>query len=70
MRRLTERILTWSAPHPEYRPTAEEVVSYALTEGDALALVDPLLPGRAASAGTPCSRRSTSSPRAQHASSC
>lgn len=44
MHRLTERILTWSAPHPEYRPTAEEVVSYALTEGDALALIDPLLP--------------------------
>ncbi len=44
MRRLTERILTWSAPHPEYRPRAEEVASYALRDGGALALVDPLLP--------------------------
>lgn len=44
MERLTERVLSWSAPHPEYRPTAEEVVSYALLDGGALALVDPLLP--------------------------
>jgi len=34
----------WTCPHPEYRTSAEEVVSYALVIGDALALVDPLLP--------------------------
>jgi len=34
----------WTTPHPEYRTSTEEVVSYALVVGDVLALVDPLLP--------------------------
>lgn len=51
MQRLSEGILTWSAPHPEYRPRAEEVVSYALPYGGALALVDPLLPADAEGRG-------------------
>jgi glyoxylase-like metal-dependent hydrolase (beta-lactamase superfamily II) len=34
----------WTCPHPEYRTRAEQVVSYALVAGDAVALVDPLLP--------------------------
>ena len=34
----------WTCPHPEYRTGSEEVVSYALTIDDAVALVDPLLP--------------------------
>jgi glyoxylase-like metal-dependent hydrolase (beta-lactamase superfamily II) len=37
-------IRRWTCPHPEYRTRAEEVVSYALVAGDAVALVDPLLP--------------------------
>jgi hypothetical protein len=37
-------IYRWTAPHPEYRPRAEEVVAYALVADDVLALVDPLLP--------------------------
>ena len=37
-------IQRWTCPHPEYRTGSEEVVSYALTIGDAVALVDPLLP--------------------------
>jgi hypothetical protein len=44
MDQIAPHIHSWTAPHPEYRPTAEEVVSYALLDGDALALVDPLLP--------------------------
>ncbi|MCX6363206.1 MAG: hypothetical protein NTW58_03375, partial [Actinobacteria bacterium] len=34
----------WTAPHPEYRSSVEEVVSYALVDGEMLAFVDPLLP--------------------------
>jgi len=34
----------WRARHPEWRPTAEAVGSYALVCDDTLALVDPLLP--------------------------
>jgi hypothetical protein len=34
----------WTCPHPEYRTGSEEVVSYALVIGDAVVLVDPLLP--------------------------
>jgi hypothetical protein len=45
MDEIAPHIFTWSAPHPEYRPRAEEVVSYALVAGDALLLIDPLLPG-------------------------
>jgi glyoxylase-like metal-dependent hydrolase (beta-lactamase superfamily II) len=41
---LAPHIFSWTAPHPEYRPRAEEVVSYALIDDGALALVDPLLP--------------------------
>jgi hypothetical protein len=37
-------IYRWTCPHPEYRTSAEEVVSYALVVDDVLALVDPLLP--------------------------
>ena len=44
MDEIAPGIHTWTAPHPEYRPTAEEVVSYALRSGDTLALADPLLP--------------------------
>jgi hypothetical protein len=41
---IADGVFSWTAPHPEYRPRAEEVVSYALREHDTLALVDPLLP--------------------------
>ena len=34
----------WTCPHPEYRTSAEEVVSYALVTDDAAVFVDPLLP--------------------------
>ncbi len=44
MEELAPGIHCWTAPHPEWRPKAEEVVSYALVAGEALALVDPLLP--------------------------
>jgi len=44
MRELAPGIFGWTAPHPEWRPKAEEVVSYALVDGDTLALIDPLLP--------------------------
>jgi hypothetical protein len=44
MRELAPGIFSWTAPHPEWRPRVEEVVSYALIDGDTLALVDPLLP--------------------------
>ena len=45
---VTEQIVPgihrWTCPHPEYRTKAEQVVSYALVSGDAVALIDPLLP--------------------------
>ena len=44
MRELAPGVFSWTAPHPEWRPTVEEVVSYALVDGGTLALVDPLLP--------------------------
>lgn len=44
MEAIAPGIHRWTAPHPEYRPQAEEVVSYALVDGEALAFVDPLLP--------------------------
>jgi len=44
MQQIAPHIFGWTAPHPEYRPRAEEVVSYALRAGETLALVDPLLP--------------------------
>jgi hypothetical protein len=44
MEELAPGIHCWTAPHPEWRPKAEEVVSYALVADEALALVDPLLP--------------------------
>lgn len=44
MEQIAPGIHRWTAPHPEYRSKVEEVVSYALTDGDVLALVDPLLP--------------------------
>jgi glyoxylase-like metal-dependent hydrolase (beta-lactamase superfamily II) len=40
---LAPGIHSWTAPHPEYRTAAEEVVSYALVIGHVVALVDPLL---------------------------
>lgn len=44
MEELATGVRRWTAPHPEWRPTAEEVGSYALVAGEALLLVDPLLP--------------------------
>jgi len=44
MDELAPGIYRWTAPHPEWRPKAEEVQSYALVTGEALLLVDPLLP--------------------------
>lgn len=44
MDELAVGIHRWTAPHPEWRPRAEEVQSYALVAGEALLLVDPLLP--------------------------
>jgi hypothetical protein len=44
MDELAPGIHRWTAPHPEWRPQAEEVESYALVAGEALLLVDPLLP--------------------------
>ena len=44
MDEIAPGIYRWSAPHPEYRPRVEEVVSFALVCGDTLAIVDPLLP--------------------------
>jgi hypothetical protein len=44
MEELAPGIRCWTAPHPEWRPRAEEVFSYALVADEALALVDPLLP--------------------------
>jgi hypothetical protein len=41
---LAPGIRRWTAPHPEWRSTVEEVVSYLLTAGEAAVLVDPLLP--------------------------
>ncbi len=44
MEELAAGIHRWTAPHPEYRTTAEEVGSYALVAGTALLMVDPLVP--------------------------
>jgi hypothetical protein len=44
MEELAPGIYRWTAPHPEWRPKSEEVESYALVAGEALLLVDPLLP--------------------------
>jgi len=44
MEELAPGIRRWTAPHPEWRPAVEEVESYALVAGEALLLVDPLLP--------------------------
>ena len=44
MEELAPGIFSWTAPHPEWRPKVEEVVSYALVAGEALLVVDPLLP--------------------------
>ncbi len=57
MRELAPGIFSWTAPHPEWRPKAEEVVSYALVDGDTLALVDPLLPADERSAARAVLRR-------------
>jgi hypothetical protein len=44
MDEIAPNIYRWTAPHPEYRPRVEEVVSFAFTGTHALAVVDPLLP--------------------------
>ena len=44
MEQIAPEIYRWTAPHPEWRSSVEEVVSYALVDGGALAFVDPLLP--------------------------
>jgi hypothetical protein len=44
MDELAAGIHRWTAPHPEWRPKSEEVESYALVAGEALLLVDPLVP--------------------------
>ena len=44
MDELAPGIHRWTAPHPEWRPKTEEVESYALVAGEALLLVDPLVP--------------------------
>jgi glyoxylase-like metal-dependent hydrolase (beta-lactamase superfamily II) len=44
MDELAAGIYRWAAPHPEWRPKSEEVESYALVAGEALLLVDPLVP--------------------------
>jgi hypothetical protein len=46
MEQIAPQIYRWTAPHPEWRSSVEEVVSYALVDGEALALVDPLLPSQ------------------------
>jgi len=44
MEQIAPQIYRWTAPHPEWRSSVEEVVSYALVDGETLAFVDPLLP--------------------------
>lgn len=44
METLAPGVHRWTAPHPEWRPRAEEVSSYALVVGEALLIADPLLP--------------------------
>lgn len=44
MEELTQGVYRWTARHPEYRTSQEEVASYALTADEGLALVDPLVP--------------------------
>ncbi|MCX6373942.1 MAG: hypothetical protein NTX16_12865 [Actinobacteria bacterium] len=44
MEQIAPHIYRWTAPHPEWRSSVEEVVSYALVDGEALNFVDPLLP--------------------------
>jgi hypothetical protein len=47
MNQICPGIYRWTAPHPEWRTRIEwghEVASFALVTGDALSLVDPLLP--------------------------
>src|SRR5665647_2371118 len=46
MEQIAPQIYRWTVPHPEWRSSVEEVVSYALVDGEALALVDPLLPSQ------------------------
>jgi hypothetical protein len=53
MDELAAGIHRWTAPHPQWRPRAEEVQSYALVAGEALLLADPLLPAEADERRTP-----------------
>ncbi len=45
MEKIAPGLYRWTAPHPQWRPRTEEVVSYALSAAGTLAVVDPLLPG-------------------------
>ena len=44
MEQIAPGISRWTSPHPTWRSTVEEVVSYSLVEDGVLALVDPMLP--------------------------
>jgi len=44
MEQIAPGIHRWTAPHPTWRTSVEDVVSYALVDGDALVVVDPQLP--------------------------
>jgi hypothetical protein len=44
MRTLAAGIYQWTAPHPTYRTSIEEVNCFALVTADVLAVVDPQLP--------------------------
>lgn len=45
MNEIAPGIHCWTAPHPEWRPSVEEVLSYALLGEGFLIIIDPLLPG-------------------------
>ena len=44
MDEIAPGIFRWTAPHPTWRPTVEEVVSFAIVDRGVLAIVDPQLP--------------------------
>lgn len=44
MEEIAAGIFRWTAPHPTWRTSVEEVISYALVDGNVLAVVDPQLP--------------------------
>src|SRR5665647_3475823 len=67
MEQIAPQIYRWTAPHPEWRSSVEEVVSYVLVNGEALAFVDPLLPSEddARRAAAPRTARHHPLPHAQ-----